>query len=333
MLRVIISIVLLALLVTGIGYQQLQSTISSTLAVPASTLFEVKKGTGFNQLCQQWQAKKWLEGCLRYQILAKLDPTLTDLKAGLYQLDKRTVLDNIRRINQGQQVSFSFTIIEGQMLRDVLARIKLAPNLQQNLKPTELGVQIAGVEQHLEGWLFPETYHYHANDTASSVLKRAYQKMQTVLDDAWSQRADVLPYENQYQALILASIIEKETGLASERPLIASVFSNRLNSNMRLQTDPTVIYGLGEVFDGDIKRKDLTTYTPYNTYRINGLPPTPIAMPSKAAILAAVNPPESEYVYFVAKGDGSHQFSKTLKEHNKAVQDYLRYQKQLSKLD
>ena len=333
MLRVIISIVLLALLVTGIGYQQLQSTINSTLAVPASTLFEVKKGTGFNQLCQQWHAKKWLEGCFRYQVLAKLDPTLTDLKAGLYQLDKSTVIDNIRRINQGQQVNFSFTIIEGQMLRDVLKNIKLAPHLQQDLKLNELGLQVTDVDQPLEGWLFPETYHYHADDTASSILKRAYQKMQIVLDEAWSQRAEALPYEDQYQALILASIIEKETGLASERPLIASVFSNRLNSNMRLQTDPTVIYGLGPDFDGDIKRKDLAAYTPYNTYRINGLPPTPIAMPSKAAILAAVNPPESDYVYFVAKGDGSHHFSKTLKEHNKAVQEYLRYLKQLSKLD
>ena len=146
--------------------------------------------------------------------------------------------------------------------------------------------------------------------------------MQQELDAAWQTRAADLVLSSPYEALILASIIEKETGLASERPLISAVFTNRLKTNMRLQTDPTVIYGIGADFDGDIKRKDLTTYTPYNTYKIKGLPPTPIAMPSKAAILAAVNPPESEYVYFVAKGDGSHQFSKTLQEHNRAVKQY-----------
>lgn len=330
MLRIIISVILLAMLSSAIGYHQLQTTINSTLTVAKPTQFEVKKGTGFNQLCQQWRAKNWLEGCFRYQILAKLDPTLTDLKAGLYELDNATVLDNIRRINQGQQVSFSFTIIEGQALRDVLANIERAERLEKDLEPDNLAQQIANSEQHLEGWLFPDTYHYHANDKASAVLKRAYHKMQQVLDDAWQQKASELPYETAYEALIMASIIEKETGLASERPVIAAVFANRLNTNMRLQTDPTVIYGLGTAYDGDIKHKDLTSYTPYNTYKINGLPPTPIAMPSKAAILAAVNPPESDYVYFVAKGDGSHTFSKTLKEHNRAVQDYLRYQKQLN---
>jgi len=184
-------------------------------------------------------------------------------------------------------------------------------------------MQILNSDMYLEGWLFPDTYHYHNNDTASSVLKRAAVKMQQVLEDAWHERSDDLPYDTAYKALIMASIIEKETGLASERPLIASAFVNRLNTNMRLQTDPTVIYGIGADFDGDIKSKDLRDYTPYNTYRINGLPPTPIAMPSKAAILAAVNPPQSDYVYFVSKGDGSHQFSTTLKQHNVAVNTYI----------
>ncbi len=330
MLKVIMGIIALALLTTAIGYQQLQATINSTLAVPANTQFEVKNGTGFNQLCQQWQARKWLNSCFKYQIVAKLDPSLTDLKAGLYELNQGTVLDNIRRINQGEQVSFSFTIIEGQTVRDVLAAIQNAANLNQDLTQDNLSQQILGSDQHLEGWLYPDTYHYHAGDSASLLLKRAHTLMKQILADAWQQRADNLPINSAYEALIMASIIEKETGLASERPMIASVFTNRLNSKMRLQTDPTVIYGLGTDYDGDIKRKDLTSYTPYNTYKINGLPPTPIAMPSKAAILAAVNPPKSDYVYFVAKGDGSHQFSKTLKAHNKAVQDYLRYQKQLS---
>lgn len=329
MLKVIIGIIALALITTGIGYQQLQATINSTLAVPANTQFEVKNGTGFNKLCQQWQAKKWLDSCFKYQIVAKLDPSLTDLKAGLYELNQGSVIDNIRRINEGEQVSFSFTIIEGQTLRDVLATIEKAANLNQDLNFDNLSQQIIGSEKHLEGWLYPDTYHYHAGDSASLLLKRSHILMKQILADAWQQRADNLPIDSAYEALIMASIIEKETGLASERPMIASVFTNRLNSKMRLQTDPTVIYGLGTAYDGDIKRKDLTSYTPYNTYKINGLPPTPIAMPSKAAILAAVNPPKSDYVYFVAKGDGSHQFSKTLKAHNKAVQDYLRYQKQI----
>ncbi len=323
MLKVIVSVLLLAFFSSVIGYQQLQATIQTPLQIANNTQFEVKKGTGFNKLCRQWQQQQWVEDCWRFQILAKLDPTLTDLKAGLYELSADSVLNNIKKINQGQQISFSFTIIEGQALRDVLNTLSTASHLQNDLKLEQLGEQIIGKQTHLEGWLFPDTYHYHSNDTASSLLKRAAQKMQQTLADAWQQRASDLPYDTAYEALIMASIIEKETALASERPLIASAFINRLNTNMRLQTDPTVIYGLGEDFDGDIKRKDLRNYTPYNTYRINGLPPTPIAMPSKEAILAAVNPPKSEYVYFVAKGDGSHQFSTTLKQHNAAVNRYI----------
>ncbi|KTF18960.1 endolytic transglycosylase MltG [Pseudoalteromonas sp. 10-33] len=323
MLKVILSVAFLAIISTAIGYQQLQATLQSPLKVSENTQFEVKKGTGFNKLCQQWQANNWVESCWRYQVIAKLDPTLTDLKAGLYGLSNTSVINNIKKINQGQQISFSFTIIEGQALRDVIANIKNAPNLNNDLKLNELGKQIINEETLLEGWLFPDTYHYQHNDTASSVLKRAAHTMQQTLNEAWQQRADNLPYNTAYEALIMASIIEKETALASERPLIASVFVNRLNTKMRLQTDPTVIYGLGENFDGDIKYKDLRNHTPYNTYRIDGLPPTPIAMPSKEAILAAVNPPQSEYVYFVAKGDGSHQFSTTLKQHNAAVKTYI----------
>ena len=323
MLKVIVSVLLLAFFSSVIGYQQLQATIQTPLQIADNTQFEVKKGTGFNKLCRQWQQQQWVEDCWRFQILAKLDPTLTDLKAGLYELSADSVLNNIKKINQGQQISFSFTIIEGQALRDVLNTLSTSTHLQNDLKLEQLGEQIIGKQTHLEGWLFPDTYHYHSNDTASSLLKRAAQKMQQTLADAWQQRANDLPYDTAYEALIMASIIEKETALASERPLIASAFINRLNTNMRLQTDPTVIYGLGEDFDGDIKRKDLRNYTPYNTYRINGLPPTPIAMPSKEAILAAVNPPKSEYVYFVAKGDGSHQFSTTLKQHNAAVNRYI----------
>ncbi|RZF93988.1 endolytic transglycosylase MltG [Pseudoalteromonas sp. CO302Y] len=322
MIKVIVSVLLLALLCCGIGYQQLQSALKMPLKVENNTLFKVERGTGFNQLCQAWQTNHWVDSCFKFQVLAKLDPTLTDLKAGLYELDTSAVIDNIRRINQGAQVSFSFTIIEGQPLRDVVANIQKQAYLTQDLDTENLATQISNTQKNLEGWLFPDTYHYHSEDSASGLLKRAYSKMQQELDTVWQNRAQDLVLNSPYEALILASIIEKETGLASERPMISAVFTNRLKSNMRLQTDPTVIYGIGANFDGDIKRKDLTTYTPYNTYKIKGLPPTPIAMPSRAALLAAVNPPESEYVYFVSKGDGSHQFSKTLQEHNRAVQQY-----------
>jgi UPF0755 protein len=155
------------------------------------------------------------------------------------------------------------------------------------------------------------------------VLSRAYQEMQRFLDEAWEARMDGLPINSPYEALILASIIEKETGIAEERPLIASVFVNRLRRGMRLQTDPTVIYGMGEDYDGNIRKRDLQTHTPYNTYMIDGLPPTPIAMPSKASIQAALNPVASDYYYFVAMGEGRHYFSKTLREHNNAVRRYI----------
>jgi UPF0755 protein len=324
-IKVFLSVLLVLLITVVLGFQQFQTAITSPLNVTNSMQFEVKKGTGFNQLCLQWKAKGWLDNCFVYQILAKLDPTLTDLKAGLYELTNDTVINNIKKINQGKQISFSFTIIEGQSLRDVINNINKAQYLTNDINIADVAKQIMPNSEYLEGWLFPETYHYHLGDAASSVLKRAAYKMQQTLNTAWGNRSLNLPIKNEYEALILASIIEKETGIASERPIIASVFVNRLNNNMRLQTDPTVIYGLGERYDGDIKRKDLREETPYNTYRIDGLPPTPIAMPSKAAILAALNPPETKYFYFVAKGigDGSHQFSTTLQQHNAAVKNYL----------
>ncbi|MGB1301367.1 MAG: endolytic transglycosylase MltG, partial [Pseudoalteromonas tetraodonis] len=217
MLKVIVSVLLLAFFSSVIGYQQLQATIQTPLQIADNTQFEVKKGTGFNKLCRQWQQQQWVEDCWRFQILAKLDPTLTDLKAGLYELSADSVINNIKKINQGEQVSFSFTIIEGQALRDILNALSTAPHLQNDLKREQLGEQIIGRQTHLEGWLFPDTYHYHSNDTASSLLKRAAQKMQQTLADAWQQRANDLPYDTAYEALIMASIIEKETALASER--------------------------------------------------------------------------------------------------------------------
>ncbi|RZF80081.1 endolytic transglycosylase MltG [Pseudoalteromonas sp. CO325X] len=321
MLRVVISVLLLAIVATATGYYQIKQAMVAPLHLPEPQLVEVQSGTGFNQLCHQWQQKQWLDSCWRFQVLAKLDPTLTDLKAGLYQLSPGTALAAFRQISQGKEHQFSFTIIEGDNLRQVLSRLQRAPYIE---KPLHWGDEFLGkpLNEQLEGRFFPDTYHYHGGDHAVQLLTRAYRKMEIELDQAWQQRSSSSPLNSADEALILASIIEKETGVAGERPLIASVFVNRLNKGMRLQTDPTVIYGIGPEFDGNITRAHLREKTPYNTYRIDGLPPTPIAMPSKAALVAAVQPQQSDYYYFVAKGDGSHQFSKRLEDHNRAVRQY-----------
>jgi UPF0755 protein len=179
-----------------------------------------------------------------------------------------------------------------------------------------------GLEHSLEGWLFPDTYRFTPGTADIDILKRAHAVMKKRLADAWSTRDATIPLKSSYEALILASIVEKETGQASERPLIASVFMNRLKRSMRLQTDPTVIYGMGDRFDGNIRKRDLSADTPWNTYTREGLPPTPIAMPGMASLRAATHPTESDYLYFVARGDGSHEFSRTLEEHNRAVAKY-----------
>ncbi|KAF7769955.1 UPF0755 protein [Pseudoalteromonas citrea] len=286
------------------------------------SLYHVKQGTGFNQLCQAWQDKRYIESCLAYKFYAKLFPERVTLKAGVYDISDLTVLAAIDKINKGQQHQFLFTIIEGEQLRVVLNKLRDSRYIRYDVELTSLPRQLA-LDSSAEGYLLPETYAYTAGTSAVSIMQRAKSKMDDVLGKEWSNRANNLPIDTPYQALILASIIEKETGYGPERGLISSVFTNRLHAKMRLQTDPTVIYGLGEQFDGDIKRQDLRQYTPYNTYRINGLPPTPIAMPSQDAIRAALNPETSDYFYFVAKGNGQHQFSKDLAAHNRAVQKYI----------
>ena len=248
------------------------------------------------------------------------------IKAGSYELEPgatpQSVLDKLVR---GDQALRQLTLVEGWTFRQVLAALRAADHLKDDissLPAAQLMAQLGQPGRHPEGRFFPDTYRYAKGSPASSVLRQAASAMQQQLDASWAQRSPDLPLKSSEEALILASIIEKETGQAADRTQVAAVFANRLRIGMRLQTDPTVIYGLGERFDGNLRKRDLLADTPYNTYTRAGLPPTPIAMPGKAALLAAVQPVSSNALYFVARGDGSSQFSATLDDHNRAVRKY-----------
>jgi UPF0755 protein len=214
--------------------------------------------------------------------------------------------------------------VEGTTLKQWRAQLGRSPDVKQTLaQSSDDDLRRAlGLEQPVEGWLFPDTYRFTPGNADIDIVKRAHAAMKRRLADAWATREAGIPLKTPYEALILASIVEKETGQATERPLIASVFMNRMRLGMRLQTDPTVIYGLGDRYDGRIHKRDLTTDTPWNTYTRDGLPPTPIAMPGLASLRAAVQPAQTDYLYFVGKGDGTHEFSRTLEEHNRAVAKY-----------
>lgn len=232
------------------------------------------------------------------------------------------------RLVSGEVVLHSFTIVEGWTFRQMRSVLEAHPAIRASLTELpdeEVMTRLGRPGEHPEGWFLPETYRFPRGTSDLEILRLSHQAMQRALEEAWSRRRDPLPFESPYEALILASIIEKETGLAAERPEIAGVFVRRLERGMRLQTDPTVIYGAGPGFEGRLRRVHLDTDTPYNTYTRGGLPPTPIALPGRASLEAAVQPQEGKSLYFVATGlpDGSHVFSETLAEHNLAVQRYL----------
>ncbi|MBT9506823.1 MAG: endolytic transglycosylase MltG [Rhodoferax sp.] len=252
------------------------------------------------------------------------------IKAGSYELSRGTSPRSLlRKLVRGEEALRAVTLVEGWNFVQVRAALLKAEQLKpetQGLKADAIMAALGRPGVHPEGRFFPDTYTYAKGSSDLAVLKRAMRAMDKRLEAAWSQRQPDSPLKTPEQALILASIVEKETGRASDRPMIAGVFSNRLRIGMMLQTDPTVIYGLGEAFDGNLRRRDLQTDTPWNTYTRAGLPPTPIAMPGKSALLAAVQPAQTRALYFVARGDGSSQFSSSLDEHNRAVNKYQRGQ-------
>jgi len=258
--------------------------------------------------------------------LARCSDRANKIKSGEYSLTPGLLPDELLNIFvSGKVVQYSMTLIEGWQIHEMLQAIKSNDILEKRLnsyKPDTLMKELAYSETIAEGLFFPDTYHFPKGTSDVDFLKRAYQRLQDVLDEEWQQRDPNLPYQSPYEALIMASIIEKETGLASERGAIAGVFVRRMNKKMKLQTDPTVIYAMGRQFNGNIRKKDLDIDSPYNTYRYRGLPPSPISLVGREAIYAALHPEDGKSYYFVAKGDGSHYFSENLTEHNRAVAKY-----------
>ena len=306
-----------------VGYYELQEPVKLPQG-QSSLVWQVDKGSSLTQVNRQLHLREILSHPKLLSLYARVSGR-TAIQAGHYQIEQgQTALQLLEKFNQGAVISYQITFPEGWNFQQWIAQLA---TVEQFAKISELSqaqlMTAANINKaHPEGWLFPDTYSYTHEDSGVDIIARAHRKMLQVLDQAWQGREQDLPYANSYEALIMASIVEKETGQVSERPTIAGVFVRRLNKGMRLQTDPTVIYGLGEAYKGNITRKHLKTLTAYNTYRINGLPPTPIAMPSAAAIEATLHPEDGTSLYFVARGDGGHYFSDSLKEHQKAVRQY-----------
>lgn len=293
---------------------------------PNSQEVTIQPKSGLKSIANQLVKQGVLAEPWRFIILAKVLQKESYLQAGDYTLNRNvTPYQLLLSLNHGKATQGSVTFIEGRTFVQMRSKLEKNDAVKQTisvLSESEI-LKLMGSEHTVaEGLFFPDTYYFDRNTADKVVLQRSYDAMKSKLESAWNNRAAGLPYKNSYQALIMASIVEKETGKASERRMIAGVFINRLRIGMRLQTDPTVIYGMGAQYKGNIRKRDLLTDTPYNTYTRNGLPPTPIAMPGFASIEAALHPASTKALYFVGKGDGSHAFSSSLAEHNRAVVKY-----------
>ena len=340
MKKFFVFLLILLLILGGVGfwgYQKLTGFVHTPVNVTQDQLLTIERGTTGSKLAALLEQEKILDNADLLPWLLKLQPQLNKVKAGTYSLTGvKTLQDLLDMINSGKEAQFSVKFIEGKTFKEWRKNLENAPHLKQTLqgksdKEIMALLDIPAVAKavyewnNMDGWLYPDTYNYTPNSTDLELLKRSTTRLQKALDKAWNERDENLPLTDPYQMLILASVVEKETGIAAERPQVASVFINRLKANMKLQTDPTVIYGMGERYTGNIRKKDLETMTPYNTYMIEGLPPTPIAMVSESALQAVAHPAKTDFYYFVADGSGGHKFTRNLNEHNKAVQEYLRW--------
>jgi UPF0755 protein len=319
--------------VAGAGFAwQVQQFLQTPVNVgPDGIIYEISPGSSINKVSQQL----YEEGVIPYPQwfvwLAQAKDQDESLKAGEYEILPGTLPEQLlEQFVKGKVKQYGLRLGEGWTIHDVLAAVAAHPGLKHTLRsyqPAHIARQLGMNTAHPEGWFFPDTYHFPKNTTDVAFLQRAYKKMREELAHEWANREPNLPYKSPYEALIMASIIERETGLSAEHQRVGGVYVRRLKIGMRLQADPTVIYGLGDDYVKPLTRTNLKTHTPYNTYMVKGLPPTPIALPGLAALRAAMHPAPGDSIYFVATGDGGHYFSATLPEHNAAVARYREWQR------
>ena len=315
--------------VVTIGYGALFAEIdlaANSAAPQAPVKIEIVAGSSLSRVAAELAEAGFLRSPTIFKLMARVQGVENSIRTGEYELQPGiTPVQLLAKIVNGESVQYRITLVEGWTFEQALQAIWSADNIVPSLVGLSIAEVSAGMNlgrENPEGLLYPDTYFYTKGTSDIELLLRASEKLNTVLSAAWAARLGELPYADQYEALTMASIIEKESASNSERGLIGAVFVSRMELGMRLQSDPTVIYGMGDRYAGNIRREDLSEQTPYNTYRIDGLPPTPIALSGEESIVAALNPEQTDYLYFVAKGDGSHHFSRSLDEHNAAVREY-----------
>ena len=330
MKNILVTLLILAVVGGGLawtGWSWYQRFLAEPLTLDADqAILVVPPGSTLRSVAHELADRRWISSRFLFMMLAYQTKQQNAIKAGEYAIENGTRPPGLLALlASGRSIQFPVTLVPGTTFHEALKTIADVGVFQRELaglSDQQIATRIGIDGEHSEGWLFPDTYHFGRGTADIEILKRAHRRMQQVLAEEWDQRSDALPLSTPYEALIMASIVEKETGLAAERPQIAAVFLHRLEKGMKLQTDPTVIYGLGDSFDGNLRRGDLEAPTPYNTYVNKGLPPTPIALPGREAIHAVLHPAATQALYFVARGDGSHHFSATLDEHNCAVRYY-----------
>lgn len=319
------GLVLLAVVIASVSIYRFYQPLDT---VTETRIFDVAPGSSLTRIANELSGQGVLSSPLVFRIAARWQGVEAGLQTGEYRIEPGvSAAELLAKMVAGDVIQYRVTLLEGWTFADVMAALAGQAELEQTLggmSPPELADALGLDSPNPEGMLHPETYFYTRGTTDLEILRRARARQAIILQEHWQNRLGALPYNSPYEALILASIIEKESAASSERGHIAGVFVRRLEQGMRLQSDPTVIYGIGDNFDGNLTREHLQTPTPYNTYRIPGLPPTPIALPGETSIIASLNPLPGDTLYFVAQGDGTHYFSATLDEHNAAVNRFQR---------